>query len=201
QRPKPETATGQVLGAILAGTLRLFSDGFGTALWVLAVVVLYALARLVISHGHVHSILREHCHPAAAACVTALVFAAGYLISPFVTPLALLNLVLAGLVLERLRVWSGSLWHPYGLLTGWVWLGLVAGQPLQGMPLVNRMWVFRALPAAVSGGVYGFEGGLVVTVMLSAGLLALLRARPRVPVRLTVTPPPPPVAAEDEPTL
>lgn len=152
--------------------------GLGAALF-----VGYAVGRVVLVYGLLGPILDDLLPPAAVSVVTGLVFAAGYLLSPFITPLAFVNLWLAGLLLDRLRRAGGALWYPLGLLGGWVVAGALARVPAQGMLGGGVKDAFATLPAVLSGGSYGFEGGLITTLILAVGLLLSgwpVRAAPRV---------------------
>lgn len=109
----------------------------------------------------------------AANVAQAAVFTAVHLANPGVTPLASLNIGLAGLVLGWLYWSQGSLWG------AWVWhflwnVGLAAaGLPVSGVvasePLLP-LGIAGVSGGLISGGPFGPEGSLACT----AGLLATL---------------------------
>ncbi len=144
-----------------------------------AAIFSYATARLLLPFGHLVPLLREGVQPAIAALVAATLFAVPYLLTPAITPLAMLNLVLLGLVLERLRVRTGSLWPGLFAFGGWVLCAELCGLPHQGM-LQPAPDGFAAIPALLSGGAFGPEGGLLATLQFSVWL-ALLIGRERRP--------------------
>jgi membrane protease YdiL (CAAX protease family) len=88
-----------------------------------------------------------------------------------------LNLLLAGFLLAVGYVVTRNLWLPIGLHFAWNFLhgpvlGLaVSGQETHGgvAPLLTTL----GGPAVLSGGTFGFEGGLVGTVVILAGLAVL----------------------------
>jgi len=137
----------------------------------------YATARLLLPFGHLNPLLRERLHPAAAAAVCAGLFVAPCLLTPAITPLAVLNLTLMGLVLERLRVRTGSLWPALTGFGAWILLAELCSLPYQGAMLAMPPG-YTTIPAVLSGGAFGPEGGLPATLMLAVCLLLLI-GRPR----------------------
>jgi membrane protease YdiL (CAAX protease family) len=115
----------------------------------------------------------------AANAGQGIVFAALHAGNPHVTPLALVNIGLAGAVLGWL-FWSGGglagAWTFHGL---WNWGLSALGLPVSGMalgtPLGSTGVAGAGLPL-LSGGAFGPEGSLVTTLALAA-LLATLVAR------------------------
>ncbi len=138
----------------------------------------YALARLVISHGAVLPLLRRCRGPVAGALGAAAVFAGPYLMTALSSPLAILNLALFGLVLERMRTRSGALWLPLGVLAGWVCGGELSGQPHQGVP-VQGVRLAQGLPGYLSGGSAGLEAGLLMTALLAFWLMLVIGSSAR----------------------
>ena len=132
----------------------------------------YGLGLTVVPMGHLHGRLRRGFGPAAALAMAA-VFALPVFADSYVSPLAVLNVALLGLVLERHRTRAGNLWAPIGFLAGWTLLGRFSGLCDQGIAEFHAPFT-RALPTFVSGGLYGAEGGLAATLVLSAWLAALL---------------------------
>jgi membrane protease YdiL (CAAX protease family) len=93
------------------------------------------------------------------------------------------NLLLFGIVLALLRLWTGTLWAPIGFQIGWnVLLGPVMGFPISGRAFAGLMppREFAGAPwADLSGGAYGPEGGPLCTAALAIGCFWLAR---RVPI-------------------
>ena len=115
----------------------------------------------------------------AANGVQTVAFAALHAGNPHVTPLALLNIGLAGAVLGWLFWSGGGIAGAWAFHAVWNW-GLSAfGLPVSGMalgtPLVATGFVGAGRPL-LSGGAFGPEGSLVSTLVLSA-LLGVLVAR------------------------
>lgn len=138
-----------------------------------AAVFSYATARLLLPFGHLLPLLRRRLHPALAAAAVVALYAAPYLLTPAISPLAMLNIVLMGLVLERLRVRTGSLWTGLLGFAAWVLCAELCGLPYQGMlqPLPPG---YESIPELLSGGAFGPEGGLAATFLLACCLAALV---------------------------
>lgn len=158
--------------------LRNLHQALPPAIWMLPFVVFaYALARLAVSHAHLQRLVTELSGPTAGAATASVVFAAGYLAAPQVSLLAVGNMLLLGLLLAVYRHRTDRLWLPLGVLAGWVLSGYTSGVAQQGVPAEATPLFTGTLPAVISGGVYGHEGGLATTVLLSAWLLIVCRSR------------------------
>jgi membrane protease YdiL (CAAX protease family) len=93
--------------------------------------------------------------------------------NPGVTPLASVNIGLAGFVLGWLYWSQGSLWGAWAWHFVWNFGLAAAGLPVSGVvaaPALFSLDISGARPDLVSGGPFGPEGSLICT----AGLLAIL---------------------------
>lgn len=101
------------------------------------------------------------------------------------------NLLLAGVLLAIAYVVTRNLWLPIGLHFAWNFLqGPLLGLAVSGQEIHVDMAPLRTVlsgPPAISGGMFGFEGGLVGTVVTLAGIAVLYFGRtslsPRTAVR------------------
>lgn len=122
--------------------------------------------------------LTRHIGDRAALFVSSFLFAALHVGNPNVTPLAALNIALAGLVLGGVARATGRLAAPIGLHTGWNFaLGALVGLPVSGVPSAGLLRIPVSGPAWWTGGAFGPEGGIVSSVLLGA-LAAWLLRRP-----------------------
>lgn len=95
-------------------------------------------------------------------------------------PVAIINILLYALFASLIALRQGSLWMACGIHTGWNWFqGNVFGVPVSGMPpYLTSLLRFGPTEGAshfVSGGSFGPEGSLMVTVVW--GIAALLSYR------------------------
>lgn len=168
------------MAAVVAFNLAEWAQfGWAALLALPAAAFTYATARLLLPVGHLSPLLRRRANPAVASLCVALLVAAPYLLSSLTTPLAFLNFVLFGLVLDRIRINQGSLWPALAAMTGWVVVGELSGFPHQAMPVEITAPLFAGLPPLLSGGRCGPEGGLVVTALVLGWLAFALRHEPR----------------------
>jgi membrane protease YdiL (CAAX protease family) len=135
--------------------------------------------------GYVYHALRERWRAGAAALGSSVLFSLLHAGNPEVSAVALVNVVLAGLVLAALVERSGSLWG--ATVAHGVWnfaISCLVSLPVSGFSVFHLLNVWVSGDREVTGGGFGPEGSLVLTVLglpLAARLwwrLARNRARP-----------------------
>jgi membrane protease YdiL (CAAX protease family) len=113
--------------------------------------------------------------------VSAAFFAAAHALNPGIGPIAVVNLALYGLFAALYALREGGIWGIAPNHAVWNWaqgnlFGLeVSGTPSAGGMLVNLIEIG---PDEMTGGTFGPEGGLAVTLVLLAAIAVLL-TRPR----------------------
>lgn len=157
----------------------------GALLGGVLVAALNVLTQQQLLSGYLYAMLRERAGVAVAVLVSAALFStehlAGYLAAgplPAGGWLPPLNVFLAGLVFLAARERSGALWLGSGIHLGWNGLlGPVLGLSVSGGYALGWSGPLLRLggPALWTGGGFGIEGGLVVT-LVTLGLLAVLLA-------------------------
>jgi membrane protease YdiL (CAAX protease family) len=96
-------------------------------------------------------------------------------LNPNVTPLAFLNIALAGILLGVAFYAPGGIWTAFGTHLGWNAMLAALDAPVSGMPFRIPFLDYHAGdPAWVSGGRFGPEGGVLATLAL-LGALAVAR--------------------------
>jgi len=108
---------------------------------------------------------------------TSVAFAVLHGANPGTTPLALVNLTLAGIVLGLIVLRTGSLGWASGAHLGWNWGQVALGLPVSGLELLERPVVTGVPvgPAWWGGGSFGVEGGVAATLVLGAASMWLWR--------------------------
>lgn len=151
----------------------------GGALEITAILLPVALAEELLFRGYPLQVLAEGAGGAVAIGATALGFAAVHLANPGVDALAVTNLFLAGLVLGVAWWRTYSLWFATGLHLGWNWvMGVGVDLPVSGIALdVPGFDAALRGPELWTGGAFGPEGGLAVTLAALGGLIWLARTR------------------------
>ncbi|MHB1330274.1 MAG: CPBP family intramembrane glutamic endopeptidase [Gemmatimonadales bacterium] len=114
----------------------------------------------------------------SAIVVTAVLFAAAHRTNPSVTVLALGNIALAGVLLGLTFFARGGLWTATGAHLGWNVALAALAAPVSGLPF-EIPWIdfVPGEPAWVTGGAFGPEGGVLATVMLTVGIVLVVRWR------------------------
>jgi membrane protease YdiL (CAAX protease family) len=107
---------------------------------------------------------------------SALLFAALHGLNPDVSPVALLNTFLVGMILTFLVEQSGSLWS--ATLAHGVWnfaISSLISLPVSGVRLPHLLALSVDGPALLTGGGFGPEGSLLLSLLAVAVALALGR--------------------------
>jgi uncharacterized protein len=133
-----------------------------------------AVGEEVLTRGYPFLALQRRYNSTAAIVATSVVFSLMHAANPSVSSFALVNIFLAGIWLGIARVLSGGLWLPIGLHLSWNFvLGSILGYPVSGMVEMSLWRTEVSGPLWITGGYFGPEGGVLVTVILIAGTLAL----------------------------
>jgi membrane protease YdiL (CAAX protease family) len=112
--------------------------------------------------------------------VSSLFFAAFHAVNPNLTPIAGLNLVLYGLFAALYALREGGLWGIGGQHAAWNWAqGNLFGFEVSGIEPAGGMLInlLETGPDEVTGGPFGPEGGLAITLVLLIGIGILLAGR------------------------
>ncbi len=114
-----------------------------------------------------------------AILVSSLAFAAAHAGNSDVTPLALLNIFIGGVVLVLAYERHQRLWMPLGLHLGWnLMSGPILGYEVSGFaPGQSLLVTIVTGPALITGGGFGIEGSVVMTVVESVVAILLWRTR------------------------
>jgi membrane protease YdiL (CAAX protease family) len=187
-----EIAVGYALGggAIIAGAVLLvvvralsYAHDSGTAAsWLrtvcedFAIFALAAAAEEVVFRGYGFQVLVRAFGPAVATVGTAALFAFAHKGNPNVNTLALANIFLAGVFLGLAYLRTMSLWFATAVHAGWNWvMASLLDLPVSGLNMFQTPLYEPVTHGAkwVSGGSFGPEGGIVGSIALVAGMVAL----------------------------
>lgn len=113
-----------------------------------------------------------------AIVFVALVFASLHAGNESVTRLGLVNIFLGGVLLGLAYERYGRLWFPIGLHLAWnVMSGPILGHEVSGYEAVHTVFVERGSgPELFTGGEFGIEGSVWMTLVEAIATLALWRA-------------------------
>src|SRR5713226_7827806 len=111
-----------------------------------------------------------------AVAITSFLFGLGHFGNPAATPLSIANTALAGAVMGLGYLRTRGLWFPIGLHFAWNFvLGPLASFPVSGIGLMSVFNVRVAGPIWLTGGDYGPEGSVILTVVCLGGIVLLGR--------------------------
>jgi membrane protease YdiL (CAAX protease family) len=139
-----------------------------SAVFVLTLLVFGAIGEEMMFRGYAFQVLMGVLGPFATILPVSVLFALMHGSNLNVTPLALVNTGLWG-VLFGFAFWrSGDLWLPIGLHLGWNWMLPLFGANLSGFTMYVTGYVMRWHPGLewLSGGAYGPEASPLTTAVL-----------------------------------
>lgn len=159
-----QTLIGWLRPAPDAGTL---IDWFETVGGLVLFFLVAAAAEELLLRGYAFQVLVEGMGMAVAVLVTSTLFALGHLWNPNIDAIALVNIGLAGVILAGAYLRTRSLWVAIGLHWAWNWvMAAVFDLPVSGIRFdVPGYDTMELGPDMFTGGVFGPEAGLVVTLL------------------------------------
>lgn len=131
--------------------------------------VLVAFAEEIMVRGYVLGcLLRAGMNRFLALVMSSLLFALLHLFNPAISFLPMLNLVLAGLLLGSVYIYTHNLWFSISLHLFWNWIqGPVLGYQVSGNHFFSSLLTLRfSEPNLINGGSFGFEGSIVCTLLV-----------------------------------
>jgi uncharacterized protein len=164
-------------------------------------MTLIAFSEELVFRGYILGNLME-CIPNKwiALGISSLLFTAYHAITPGIHTLAFVNLFLAGMLLGINYIFTRNLWFSFLLHVGWNFFeGPILGFRVSGTTFPS---LFQAEPNGdlfITGGDYGLEGSMLMTLLLVAAILVLAWAFERKYQRVTITAEPTPDTAEPSP--
>jgi hypothetical protein len=134
-------------------------------------------AEEALMRGWVLPVIGARYRPWLGVLISALLFALLHSLNPNLSPIAIVNLFLFGVFAALYALAEGGLWGVFALHSVWNWaqgnvFGLeVSGMMAPGGTLLNLMEVG---PDAITGGPFGPEGGLAVSLVLLVSIAAVI---------------------------
>lgn len=190
-----DVAAGSVVGVGVLGAVVLSLAAFGWLSWEpdgssgSAIVTAMSLGGVLFGaafveellfRGYPFQVLERRFGGVAALAATSVLFAAAHAANPNTGALPLVNIGLAG-VLLGLAYWrTRSLWFATGVHVGWNWIMAVSELSVSGLDF--RMPGFDPVltgPDLLTGGAFGPEGGLLVSLASVATIVWMWRWRPK----------------------
>lgn len=131
--------------------------------------VLVALCEEMMMRGYVLGrLLRTRLNKFLSLFISSVLFALIHIFNPNVALLPMINLVLAGMLLGVVFLYTRNLWFSISLHLFWNWIqGPILGFEVSGTTLGTSILAL-GLPQQniINGGSFGFEGSIVCTVLM-----------------------------------
>ncbi|HYF81484.1 MAG TPA: M1 family aminopeptidase [Clostridia bacterium] len=145
------------------------------AVGILLYLTAVAYAEELLTRGYIYHFLKTRFTIAGSVLITSLFFSLMHIFNPNVTPLALFNIFIAGIVLNLLVLRDGDIWSAVGFHFGWNYtMGMIFASPVSGGTEEGIIKISFKGYELLTGGAFGVEGGIICTValtLLSAYLL------------------------------
>ena len=190
-----EYGTGLVIGTALLGLAVLIANAtnaitisanpdanLGLILVFFFAFVVQALSEELLCRGYLMMSIFRTVSPLASVLISALIFTILHSSNTSVTPLALFNIFLVGVILGVYTLKRGSIWGAAAIHAAWNFMqGNVFGIPVSGNNMNISLFnvSLNELRSQVNGGSFGLEGGLAVTIVLliAIGLVFPLKTK------------------------
>lgn len=190
-RPLWEWARGMLVGAglmllavgsmALLGFVRVDGSALANPVGLLSIAgtlffyLIQGPAEEVVFRGYMLPVLSARSTIVVGTVISSILFGLLHILNPHVGPLPIINITLAGVAFALYALVEEGLWGVFGLHSAWNWVqGNVLGLPVSGGVYGPSLLRLReAGPDWLTGGAFGPEGSLLVTVLLAALSLGL----------------------------
>jgi membrane protease YdiL (CAAX protease family) len=144
-------------------------------------LVLNTVIQEVLARSYTFQTIRSQTSPAWAILLSAVIFMLYHAAGFRGAWLPAVNVFLAGVLFGVAVYRTGNLWLPISIHFAWNFLlGPVLGLAVSGQDIANHWQLFSLQgPVLFSGGAFGIEGGLIVTLITLLGTAALWLWYPR----------------------
>jgi membrane protease YdiL (CAAX protease family) len=151
-------------------------------------MILNTVIQEVLARSYILQTIQSQTNTTWAILISSLIFMLYHVAGFRGEWLPAVNVFLAGILFGVAYYLTGNLWLPIAIHFVWNFLlGPVLGLSVSGQDLANSWHIFSVQgPALFTGGAFGVEGGLVVTLTTILGIMLLFRWYPR-----QANPPPP----------
>lgn len=139
--------------------------------------VLVAFAEEIMVRGYILGcLLRTGMNRFLALAISSVIFALLHVFNPSIAFLPMLNLVLAGVLLGSVYLYTRNLWLSISLHLFWNWIqGPVLGYEVSGNNFHSSLLILRLPgPNLLSGGAFGFEGSLICTILMVIAIAGII---------------------------
>lgn len=136
--------------------------------------ILIALNEEILVRGYVLNNLMKGMDKYWALVVSAMVFTFFHALNPNISFLAVVNLMLAGILLGIYYIYKQNLWFPIALHTSWNYSeGAIFGYEVSGIEFQSLLQQNIGEIEWLTGGDFGFEGSFLLSILLIGAILGV----------------------------
>ncbi len=129
--------------------------------------VIIALNEEILVRGYILNNLMQSLNKYWALLISAIIFTLFHALNPNISFLAVVNLMLAGILLGIYYIYQQNLWFPIALHTSWNYSeGAIFGYEVSGIDFHSLLQQDIGETDWLTGGEFGFEGSVVLSVLL-----------------------------------
>jgi uncharacterized protein len=153
----------------LSGSIKWMMYGFEAGHLVMgtALMLLISAAEEYIFRGIILRRLGRKINMWPALLISAVLFAAVHIMNTDITPLAIVNIFLGGLVFGIAYMFTRSLSYVIFFHFGWNFIqGPILGFTVSGLPFESIFTIKLEQNNLINGGAFGFEGSIVCSIIL-----------------------------------
>ena len=151
-----------------------FSFPLGNIFLYFVLFVIVSLHEEIMLRGYILRNLMSSMNKYVALALSSLVFMSVHLLNPNISPLAIINLFLAGIVLGIYYIHKPNLWLPVGMHLTWNFFqGPIFGFEVSGIESESIINQSVTGSDYITGGEFGFEGSLLATALIIVLILFL----------------------------
>jgi membrane protease YdiL (CAAX protease family) len=144
----------------------------------LLVLAVGAFNEELVFRGYPLQVFLKGIGPWPAMLLISLIFGLLHLDNDGATALSTLNTMIAGIFLSLAYLQTRSIWLPYGIHIGWnVGTAVIVGVPVSGIDTASILKTHLNGPAIITGGEYGPENSILVTIVFVAGAIVIRRLK------------------------
>ena len=129
----------------------------------------------ILMRGYILNNLMGSTNKYLALLISAVIFSILHGMNANISLLALVNIMLAGIILGSTYIFTKNLWFPISLHLFWNFFqGPVLGYSVSGMKINSIFKVTLTGSNTINGGQFGFEGSLICTVLLILAIFLII---------------------------
>ena len=169
---------GEILSEPIYASYSFGISAIGPVLMFLIAFIIQGASEEVAIRGWILPVLSKHYKPVTAIIISSLFFGILHALNPNVAILPIINLILYGIFASLYALYDDGLWGIFAQHSIWNWfMGNVLGLPVSGMIIGNSSIIETKLtgPTWITGGDFGPEGGIIVTIIFTVSSLILIK--------------------------